>query len=378
MERIPNTSDAVSYESKAEQMLENYIKRLAGRTLKRQQQELMSFQTFLNENMIFVGNLANDLNAWASIRSDMVEAFIKHLAKEQYTASSINMRLHTIKTYSRLATQAGILDSKEYEDIQRLFAQNDRVGQAHVGVKKTQSLILTSDQIEQLLKQPDTPQGRRDTLLLILLLNYGLWPREIASLDRHAIDFKTGTLNFYDYYLEEKQSYSLDPETLFAAMRYLSPEPITEALFSGNLKNSDLTTRMTDRAIHDRIRSLGAAIGLPTLSPQDCHLYWEKHRTRTVKRRRKTRPDVFNRQKFEDSLRRQHVSESLISPIVSDFRILMPLLLQDVGEEEFFTRVEKYRERLQLGPQKELWQRAIKHIVEWAKEQITDYQETRK
>ena len=52
----------------------------------------------------------------------------------------------------------------------------------------------------------------------------------------------------------------------------------------------------------------------------------------------------------------------------------MPLLIKDVGEEEFLRRVEEYTEVLELGSQVELRQRSIKHIVEWAEEQIASYQ----
>jgi site-specific recombinase XerD len=89
------------------------------------------------------------------------------------------------------------------------------------GEKRGTYLDLTDEQVQQLLDQPDTRQGRRDKLLLALLLLCGFWPREIAVLDRHSIDTQEGTITFYDYHAEEQRTLHLDAVTLTAAVRYL-------------------------------------------------------------------------------------------------------------------------------------------------------------
>jgi integrase len=50
------------------------------------------------------------------------------------------------------------------------------------GAKKAQPVSLTPEQAARLKAQPDTPQGRRDALLLGLLLDYGLRVGEVAGL----------------------------------------------------------------------------------------------------------------------------------------------------------------------------------------------------
>ena len=85
------------------------------------------------------------------------------------------------------------------------------------------------------------------------------------------------------------------------------------------------------------------------------------------------RPDVFDQGAFQDSLRRQGCPESLVSPITSDFRLFVPLIIRELGEAKILTLVEGARKELKLGEQRPLWETAIKHIVGWANEQIERY-----
>lgn len=78
------------------------------------------------------------------------------------------------------------------------------------------------------------------------------------------------------------------------------------------------------------------------------------------------RPDLFDRRAFEASLRRQGCPESFVSPTVSDFRLVVPLLLRELGEEWVLENAEGAREELRLGPQQAAWRVAIRYTVGWA------------
>lgn len=85
------------------------------------------------------------------------------------------------------------------------------------------------------------------------------------------------------------------------------------------------------------------------------------------------RPNVFSQEEFQASLRRQGCSESFVAPITSDFRLFVPLLIREIGEEKLFAMVERARGELKLGDQQPAWHEAVKYIVGWAEEQINEY-----
>jgi hypothetical protein len=89
------------------------------------------------------------------------------------------------------------------------------------------------------------------------------------------------------------------------------------------------------------------------------------------------RPDVFDREGLEGSLRRQGCAESFISPTVSDFRLFVPLLLSRLGEEEVFRIVNEARDEFGLGEQEPAWRTAVRYIVGWAEEVLEEYKSQR-
>jgi integrase len=392
--------------TKSELTLAVYYQRLADRTRERQRKELASLRTFLEREGKHVGNLALDAEAWGCVTSEDIARYLIALKEQNYIASSLTNRLYTIRTYAQLAMEAGFLSGIEYQGMTAIEIEADKAGQPRIGKQKSDLLELSKEQVQFLLTQPETRRGLIDKLLMCLLLFCGLWPREIAALTRSAFDLERGTLRFYNYYAEEEQIINLGHFTLDAAKRYLQDASPYEALFVGNRREDIENVRLSDRAVNARVRTLGKQIGISNLSPRDCHNYWANHRQEQYQqplseladrehspeqhrylqpkidqvsiipkkhKQRKIRPDVFNRRPFEDSLRRQNVPESLIAPIVSDYRLLMPLLIREVGEAAFFKIALEHRNELKLGPQTDLWKRAIHHIVAYADEEIESY-----
>ena len=78
------------------------------------------------------------------------------------------------------------------------------------------------------------------------------------------------------------------------------------------------------------------------------------------------RPDIFNQNAFEESLRDLGCVDSFIKPITSDFRLFVPLILREIGEDRIFEIAEKSRYELKLGDQKPAWKEASKYIAAWA------------
>ena len=85
------------------------------------------------------------------------------------------------------------------------------------------------------------------------------------------------------------------------------------------------------------------------------------------------RPQIFDQEAFEESLRRQGCTESFIKPITSDFRLFVPIVLRYLGEDKLFQVVNSTRNELKLREQDPAWREAAKYIVRWAEEQIEEY-----
>ena len=86
-----------------------------------------------------------------------------------------------------------------------------------------------------------------------------------------------------------------------------------------------------------------------------------------------SRPDVFDQQAFEDSLRSLGCAESFVKPITSDYRLFVPIVMRTLGEEKLFNIVDKARGELKLGSAAPAWREACKYIVAWAEEETQKY-----
>ncbi|MDT8897148.1 site-specific integrase [Thermanaerothrix sp. 4228-RoL] len=265
----------------------DYRSRRADHTLRRQDADLALFAEFLSSLGIQVSNLSQNPEAWRGITWGLVEAFVKWQLSVGYAIPSINVRLSTVKTYARLALQSGCLTPEEYALIRSIKGFSHREQQRldqrrprqRVGTKKPAPVTLTPQQAAALKTQPDTPQGRRDALLMCLLLDHGLRVGEVASLRVENIDLEAGLLRFFRPKVGKTQTHRLSPDTLHllrrcSALKDLPAEP-QAPLLRASLKDGSLSKAgMTTRAITQRVRFLGERLGIIGLSAHDCRHYW--------------------------------------------------------------------------------------------------------
>jgi hypothetical protein len=119
--------------------------------------------------------------------------------------------------------------------------------------------LITTQDIVRLKHQPDTPQGRRDTLMLCLMLDMGI---QIGVLPHIA----SGEL---------EQMGTIPPDTRIALESYQEQDGLPFGrLLRGSRKNGELCGYMSTRAIAERIAILGDDIGIDRLSSRDLlHAY---------------------------------------------------------------------------------------------------------
>ena len=206
---------------------------------------------------------------------------------------SINVRLSTVKTYAKLATKAGVLSAEELAMIRTVAGyahkearrMDERRETSRRGRKKSVAVHISQKQAKKLKSQPDTPQGRRDALLMCLLLDHGLRVGEVARLQMSDIDLRGGEMRFLRPKVDKVQTHRLSADTLRALHAWFESgnAPGTGCLLRGSRKGGALTTAgMSERSISGRVRGLGEQVGIQGLSAHDCRHYWATYWARKV------------------------------------------------------------------------------------------------
>ena len=95
--------------------------------------------------------------------------------------------------------------------------------------------------------QPATPQGRRDALLICLLLDHGLRAGEAALLRREDVDLAEGMLHFYRPKVGKVQMHRLSGDTRRALQACAQADelPLSGALLRRSLRGGKLATLWT-------------------------------------------------------------------------------------------------------------------------------------
>lgn len=271
----------------AQHVFEDYQSRKSDNTLRRHQTDLTRFAEFLAQAGLAAGDLMHDPDTWEGITWGIVEAFRNWMTQQGDAVNSINARLSTVKTYAKLAAKAGVISDQEHALIRTVSGYSSKEGrriderrdQVRRGAKKAAAVRITDEQAQALKTQPDTPQGRRDTLLMCLLLDHGLRVGEVAALKVSDLDLKAGVMTLYRPKVDLLQTHKLTADTLRAAHAYFDarniPEQPDAPLLCASRKGGILTDAgMSERAITQRVKVLGEAVGIAGLSAHDCRHYW--------------------------------------------------------------------------------------------------------
>jgi integrase len=302
----------VANEYAARNVFTDYLSRKADNTIRRQAADLARFVEFLDQVGEQAGlqlgaaldNFAQavaafpdgpflDAEAWRGVTWGLVEGFRNWMVGQGDAVGSINVRLSTVKAYAKLATKAGVLSAEELAMIRTVagYAHKEarRIDERRVtsrrGNKKSAAVHITTRQAKKLKSQPDTPQGRRDALLMCLLLDHGLRVGEVARLQVSDFDVKAGEMRFLRPKVDKVQTHKLSADTLRALHAWFDSgdAPRNNSVLRGSRKGGQLTNAgMSERSITDRVRVLGEQVGLEGLSAHDCRHYWATYWAKKV------------------------------------------------------------------------------------------------
>ncbi len=226
-----------------------------------------------------------DRDAWRGITWGTVQAFVNWQVQEGHAIATVNHRLSTVKRYAGLAFKAGAIDAEAHQLLRAVSGYagkeakriDERREVTRVGRKKAQWVTITVDQAKALKTQPDTSQGRRDALLLCLLLDHGLRVGEVVRMEVSNFDLKAGTLNFYRPKVDMWQTHKMTADTMRAVRSWMDSGdcPALGPVLRGSRKGGALTDAgISERSASERVRELGDRIGVEGLSAHDCRHYW--------------------------------------------------------------------------------------------------------
>src|SRR5579862_9809520 len=243
---------------------------------------------------------SGDPDTWALFSRENLESFISWQANRSFAAGTIEVRSAGIRRLCEVAMHLGCVSSQEWG---RIDAMNiSEIVRKYVGkrnslqrlsTRKERRVPLSDEQVAMLKKQPDTPQGRRDTLLMNLLLDHGISCGVLVDLKVDALDMSRGELR-----IPGGSAITLSPDALLAVQRYLEYDVPTDRLIQGSTRGGQLKGGMGYGAQIHRVRVLGERIGISSLSPQDCQLWKQpvprvdvEHRTLPAIRAGELAPD---------------------------------------------------------------------------------------
>jgi len=294
----------VANEAAAGDVATDYLSRLAAHTRRTQAAGLALFAGFLDQAHEALGaglrdyagavadfpaGAAPDPAAWRGVTWGLVDRFVRWTLAQGYAVATVNNRLASVKVHAGLAGQAGAIPGEEGQKIRAVRGygrkQEKRIDEnrpvTRVGDKKAEHVSLTQAQAWRLKWAHDltSPQGRRDCLLMCLLLDHGLRVSEVTGLVAADFDLQRGELRFYRPKVDKQQTHRLTVDAERAARGYFAQDaPALGRVLLGSKKGGELTRRpMSGRGITKRVWYLGRELLRiidPPLSAHDCRHYW--------------------------------------------------------------------------------------------------------
>ena len=267
-----------------------YQARRPENTRRAQRAALNLFAGFLRSQGVASGDLYADPGAWQGMTWGLVEGFQRWLLAQGYSVKTVNDRVSVVKVYLSLANQAGLIPDSEILRLRNLrgFTRREAVEtdltrrkngiQTRLGAKKAAATKISPDQARKLkAAHAPTPQGRRDALLMCLLLDHGLRVSEVVGLAAENIDLEKKQMTFYRPKTGRVSKHTLRGRAWLCLVEYLEKDQRAKSgpLLLASTKSGALIpgSGLTVRAANERVKTLGLAIGLDQLSPHDCRHY---------------------------------------------------------------------------------------------------------
>jgi integrase len=232
---------------------------------------------------------------WKSVTWGLIGRYREYMLKSGYSINTINQTIYIIKAYAEMAGTAGFISpdkliyikavkgykSKEIPHIDE--RRKESAISTRIGMKKAEATRISADDARRLKSQPDTPRGRRDALLMAILLDHGLRISEVIGLKKSNFNMQDRTFTFYRPKTNRTDTHRMTEDTFNAAKKYF--DMIQDVIqFDKNDSIWTSITRKNDQfeirkglakvSAQKRVTTLGKNIGIEKFSCHDCRHYF--------------------------------------------------------------------------------------------------------
>jgi len=204
----------------------------AWNTVRKEIAALHTFMVFLEQaNVPLSFHLAEEPRLWTGITFGLVKFFLLWERKQGYAIKTINDHLSIIKVYAKLAHSAGFQTADQLLAITGLptirGAEASRIDNARaktrIGKKKAEPTFLERrEEFQVLLNRPDTPQGWRDRVAILLMYDLSLRPSEAVTLQLKDVNMNAGTLRITRHKTNDQQTLRVTQRLQLTLTHYLS------------------------------------------------------------------------------------------------------------------------------------------------------------
>mgnify|MGYP001042386951 CR=1 FL=1 len=272
----------------------DYLSRKAKNTITRHLKELRNFGRFLDSLGIHNKGMM-ELIEWKPVTWGLIEGYKKYMLKSGYSVNTINQTIYIIKAYATMAGMAEIISpdkliyikavkgykSKEIPHIDE--RRKESAISTRIGRKKAEATRISADDARRLKLQPDTPRGRRDALLMTILLDHGLRISEVIGLKKNNFNMQDRTFTFYRPKTNRTDTHRMTDDTFNAAKKYFDmiQDVIqfdeNDSIWTSIKKNNaqyEIRKGLAKVSAQKRVTTLGKEIGIDKFSCHDCRHYF--------------------------------------------------------------------------------------------------------
>jgi integrase len=203
----------------------------AWNTVRKEIAALHTFMVFLEQAEVPLSfHLAEEPRLWSAITFGLIKFFLLWERKQGYAIKTINDHLSIIKVYAKLAHSAGFQTADQLLAITGIpsirGAEASRIdgirATTRIGGKKAAPTFLESrEEFQGLLNRPDTPQGWRDRVAILLMYDLSLRPSEVVTLQLKDLNMDEGTLRITRHKTNDQQTLRVTQRLQLTLTHYL-------------------------------------------------------------------------------------------------------------------------------------------------------------
>lgn len=146
---------------------------------------VMAYRNDLNQFVTYLEKNPPEGTSWSNVTTDVVEAYVQHLAQQNYTASTTARKVAALKTFFHWLSQRG------------LTTEDPTLRLRSPKVEKRTPRLLSEAEVNQLFecasKMP-APRALRDRALLEVIYATGMRVSEAINLRMSDVDFEANVV----------------------------------------------------------------------------------------------------------------------------------------------------------------------------------------